>query len=147
MAPFREARRSVLPSIAITSAGVPVTAATQATSATTEETAPGSGTESVATSEELPFGGGILGIVLAAFLGGIILNVMPCVFPVISLKVMSFVGLAGEDKRKVLAHSLVFALGILVFFWLLTIAMLVLRSVGGEDIGWGVQLRYPGFVI
>ncbi|MDP4584339.1 MAG: thioredoxin family protein [Verrucomicrobiales bacterium] len=123
------------------------TAATQATSATTEETAPGSGTESAATSEELPFGGGILGIVLAAFLGGIILNVMPCVFPVISLKVMSFVGLAGEDKRKVLAHSLVFALGILVFFWLLTIAMLVLRSVGGEDIGWGVQLRYPGFVI
>lgn len=122
-------------------------AATQATSATTEETAPGSGTESAATSEELPFGGGILGIVLAAFLGGIILNVMPCVFPVISLKVMSFVGLAGEDKRKVLAHSLVFALGILVFFWLLTIAMLVLRSVGGEDIGWGVQLRYPGFVI
>lgn len=122
-------------------------AATPATSATTEETAPESGTEAVATSEELPFGGGILGIVLAAFLGGIILNVMPCVFPVISLKVMSFVGLAGEDKRKVLAHSLVFALGILVFFWILTIAMLVLRSVGGEDIGWGVQLRYPGFVI
>lgn len=122
-------------------------AATPATSATTEETAPESGTEAVATSEELPFGGGILGIVLAAFLGGIILNVMPCVFPVISLKVMSFVGLAGEDKRKVLAHSLVFALGILVFFWILTTAMLVLRSVGGEDIGWGVQLRYPGFVI
>ena len=122
-------------------------AATPATSATTEETAPESGTEAVAASEELPFGGGILGIVLAAFLGGIILNVMPCVFPVISLKVMSFVGLAGEDKRKVLAHSLVFALGILVFFWILTIAMLVLRSVGGEDIGWGVQLRYPGFVI
>lgn len=122
-------------------------ATTPATSATTEETAPESGTESAATSEELPFGGSILGIVLAAFLGGIILNVMPCVFPVISLKVMSFVGLAGEDKRKVLAHSLVFALGILVFFWILTIAMLVLRSVGGEDIGWGVQLRYPGFVI
>jgi len=117
------------------------------TSATTEETAPAGGTESAATPEELPFGGGIFGIVLAAFLGGIILNVMPCVFPVISLKVMSFVGLAGEDKRKVLAHSLVFALGILVFFWILTIAMLVLRSVGGEDIGWGVQLRYPGFVI
>lgn len=105
------------------------------------------GTDPVATPEALPFGGGILGILLAAFLGGIILNIMPCVFPVISLKVMSFVGLAGEDKRKVLAHSLVFALGILVFFWLLTIAMLVLRSVGGDDIGWGVQLRYPGFVI
>ena len=117
------------------------------TSATTEEVAPANGTPAAATPEELPFGGGILGIVLAAFLGGIILNVMPCVFPVISLKVMSFVGLAGEDKRKVLAHSLVFALGILVFFWILTIAMLVLRSVGGEDIGWGVQLRYPGFVI
>lgn len=115
---------------------------------TPEETPSGeAAADAVAPGEALPFGGGILGILLAAFLGGIILNIMPCVFPVISLKVMSFVGLAGEDKRKVLAHSLVFALGILVFFWLLTIAMLVLRNLGGEDIGWGVQLRYPGFVI
>ncbi len=99
------------------------------------------------TAEELPFGGGLLGILLAAFLGGIILNVMPCVFPVISLKVMSFVGQAGEDRKKVLGHSLVFALGILVFFWLLTILMIFLKSAGGGEVGWGAQLQYPGVVI
>ena len=97
--------------------------------------------------ETLPFGGGLLGMLLAAFLGGIILNIMPCVFPVISLKVMSFVGQAGEDRKKVFAHSLTFALGILVFFWILTTVLLVLRNVGSDDVGWGVQLRQPGFVI
>lgn len=98
-------------------------------------------------AEALPFGGGLLGILFAAFLGGIILNVMPCVFPVISLKVMSFVGQAGEDRKKVLAHSMTFALGILVFFWILTAAMLVIRSVSGGDVGWGVQLQQPAFVV
>ncbi|MDF1658220.1 MAG: thioredoxin family protein [Verrucomicrobiales bacterium] len=100
-----------------------------------------------AETDALPFGGGLIGILFAAFLGGIILNIMPCVFPVISLKVMSFVGQAGEDRKKVLAHSLTFALGILVFFWILTTAMLVIRSVSGGDVGWGVQLQQPGFVV
>lgn len=100
-----------------------------------------------AEEEALPFGGGLLGILFAAFLGGIILNIMPCVFPVISLKVMSFVGQAGEDRKKVFAHSATFALGILVFFWILTTAMLILRSVSGGDVGWGVQLQQPAFVV
>ncbi len=108
---------------------------------------PSTPNQPVAEAEALPFGGGLLGILFAAFLGGIILNVMPCVFPVISLKVMSFVGQAGEDRKKVLAHSLTFALGILVFFWILTTAMLVIRSVSGSDVGWGVQLQQPGFVV
>lgn len=112
--------------------------------ATTDETNKSS---APAPPADLPFGGGLLGILLAAFLGGIILNIMPCVFPVISLKVMSFVGQSGKDQKKVLAHSLMFALGILVFFWLLTIMLLVLRSAGSDDVGWGVQLRQPGFVI
>ncbi len=90
-----------------------------------------------------PFGGGLFGVLLAAFLGGIILNVMPCVFPVISLKVMSFVGQAGEDRKKVFAHSAVFALGILVFFWALTIMMLVIKSASGGEVGWGAQLQFP----
>ncbi len=111
----------------------------------TAESDPDAGTES-AEPEPLPFGGGLSGMLLAAFLGGIVLNIMPCVFPVISLKVMSFVGQAGEDRKKVFAHALAFALGVLVFFWVLTVAMLVLRGVGGE-VGWGVQLRQPGFVI
>ena len=102
---------------------------------------------STATPEELPFGGGLFGVLLAAFLGGIILNVMPCVFPVISLKVMSFVGQAGEDRKKVFAHSATFALGILVFFWALTIMMLVIKSASGGEVGWGAQLQFPGVVI
>lgn len=96
---------------------------------------------------ELPFGGGLFGVLFGAFLGGIILNIMPCVFPVISLKVMSFVGQAGEDRKKVLAHSSVFALGILVFFWVLTVMMLILRSAGDGNVGWGAQLQQPIFVV
>jgi thiol:disulfide interchange protein len=109
---------------------------------TTEPASPGA-----STPEELPFGGGLFGVLLAAFLGGIILNVMPCVFPVISLKVMSFVGQAGEDRKKVFAHSATFALGILVFFWALTIMMLVIKSASGGEVGWGAQLQFPGVVI
>ncbi len=97
--------------------------------------------------ESLPFGGGLAGILLAAFLGGIILNVMPCVFPVISLKIMSFISQAGEDKKKILMHSLVFALGILAFFWILTAMLLIMRSAGNADVGWGAQMRYPVYVL
>lgn len=104
--------------------------------------------EPVAASEpeSLPFGGGFLGILLAAFLGGMILNIMPCVFPVISLKVLSFVGQAGEDRKKVFAHSLMFTLGVLIFFWILTAALLIVRATAGE-VGWGEQLQQPAFVI
>lgn len=94
-----------------------------------------------------PFGGGLLGMLLAAFLGGIILNVMPCVFPVISLKVMSFIGQAGEDRKKILAHSLVFCLGIFLFFWILCGSLLAVRSLGGGEVGWGIQLQQPAFII
>ncbi len=118
-----------------------------ATPAADPDKTPEPATAAAATPEELPFGGGLFGVLFAAFLGGIILNVMPCVFPVISLKVMSFVGHAGEDRKKVFAHSAVFALGILVFFWALTIMMLVIKSASGGEVGWGAQLQYPGVVI
>lgn len=89
---------------------------------------------------------GLLALLLAAFVGGLILNIMPCVFPVISLKIMSFVGQAGESRRRVLTHGLVFTLGILVFFWVLVAALLALRA-GGEHLGWGFQLQSPVFVM
>ncbi|MCF6313180.1 MAG: thioredoxin family protein [Verrucomicrobiales bacterium] len=94
--------------------------------------------------EKKPMGLGAL--LLAAFLGGLILNIMPCVFPVISLKIMSFVGQAGESRKRVLAHGLVFTLGILVFFWTLVAALLLLRA-GGQQLGWGFQLQSPIFVM
>lgn len=98
-------------------------------------------------ANEIPFGGGLLGVLLAAFLGGMLLNIMPCVFPVISLKVLSFVGQAGEDRKKVFYHALAFTIGILVFFLLLAVALIALRSVTGEDVNWGAQLQQPLFVL
>lgn len=85
---------------------------------------------------------GILGL---AFVGGLILNLMPCVFPVLGLKVLSFVQQAGQDRKKVTAHGLVFTLGVLLSFWVLAGALTLLRA-GGEELGWGFQLQEPGFV-
>lgn len=87
-----------------------------------------------------------LGIALGlAFLGGLILNVMPCVLPVIALKIFSFVKMAGERRRVILQHGGVFTLGVLVSFWVLSGALLLLRSFG-QSIGWGFQLQEPLFV-
>lgn len=81
-----------------------------------------------------------------AFLGGIILNVMPCVMPVIALKIFSFVKMAGEKRSATLKHGGVFALGVLVSFWILSGILLVLRAYG-QSLGWGFQLQEPVFVV
>ncbi len=62
------------------------------------------------------------------FLGGLILNLMPCVFPVIGLKVMSFVEMGGGSRRKVFAHSLAFVLGILISFWVLALLLIIFSN-------------------
>lgn len=72
---------------------------------------------------------GFWGIAGSLFLGGLILNLMPCVFPVIGLKIMSFVELGGGSRRKVLLHSFAFVLGILVSFWLLSLMLVVLSNI------------------
>lgn len=82
---------------------------------------------------------------LFALVGGLLLNLMPCVFPVLSLKVLGFVQQAGEDKGKIRIHGMVFTFGVLVSFWLLAGIFLILRS-AGQEIGWGFQLQSPGFV-
>ncbi|MDQ8181724.1 protein-disulfide reductase DsbD domain-containing protein [Pelagicoccus sp. SDUM812005] len=83
---------------------------------------------------------------LYAFLGGMILNLMPCVFPVLSIKVLGFVQQSGEDKGKVFKHGLVFAAGVLASFWVLAGTLIALRS-AGESLGWGFQLQQPEFVV
>jgi len=88
---------------------------------------------------------GFLRAMLFAFAGGLILNLMPCVFPVLSIKILGFVNQSGEDKGKALKHGLVFAGGVLVSFWLLGGLLLVLRSFG-EKLGWGFQMQNPYFV-
>ncbi len=62
------------------------------------------------------------------FLGGLILNLMPCVFPVIGLKIMSFVELGGGSRRKVFLHSLTFVLGILLSFWVLSVLLIAFSN-------------------
>ncbi len=79
-----------------------------------------------------------------AFLGGLILNLMPCVFPIIGIKVMGFVNQAGSDPKSVVLHGLTFTLGILLSFWVLAGFLMVLRA-GGEQLGWGFQLQSPVF--
>ncbi len=80
-----------------------------------------------------------------AFLGGIILNLMPCVFPVLFLKGLALVNSAGEERGRQRAHGLVYTAGIVASFWVLVAALLVLRSTGAL-LGWGFQLQSPVFV-
>ena len=89
---------------------------------------------------------GFWAILSFALLGGIILNLMPCVFPVIGLKIMSFVKQSGQNPKKVKMHGLVFTLGVLVSFWVLLGALLSLREKLESDFGWGFQLQEPVFV-
>ena len=81
---------------------------------------------------------------LFAFLGGVLLNAMPCVFPVLGIKVMGFVNQADSNPAKIRQHGWIFTLGILLSFWLLSIVLIVLRS-SGEKLGWGFQLQNPYF--
>jgi thiol:disulfide interchange protein DsbD len=80
-----------------------------------------------------------------AFLGGIVLNLMPCVFPVLFLKGLALVNSSQKEKSHQRAHGLVYTLGILVSFWVIVAVLLVLRA-GGRELGWGFQLQSPGFV-
>ncbi|RXK54826.1 hypothetical protein ESB00_02705 [Oleiharenicola lentus] len=88
---------------------------------------------------------GLLGTLALALAGGLILNLMPCVFPVLGIKVLGFVNQAGSDRGKIIAHGLVFTAGVLLSFWALAGLLLVLRT-GGAQLGWGFQLQSPAFV-
>jgi thiol:disulfide interchange protein DsbD len=87
----------------------------------------------------------LIGTLALAFLGGLILNLMPCVFPVLGLKVLGFVNQAGNQRSKIVGNGLMFTLGVTLSFWLLAGVLAVLRA-GGEQLGWGFQLQSPVFV-
>ena len=80
-----------------------------------------------------------------AFIGGLLLNLIPCVFPVISLKILGFAKKSGEQPRIMRRHGGLFAAGVVVSFWVLAGLLLALRA-AGEQIGWGFQLQSPGFI-
>jgi thiol:disulfide interchange protein DsbD len=83
-------------------------------------------------------------ILLMALLGGLILNLMPCVFPVLSLKVFAMAGQRERDDEAHL-HSWIYAAGVVVSFVVVAGVMLLLRA-GGEAVGWGFQLQEPLFI-
>jgi thiol:disulfide interchange protein DsbD len=87
----------------------------------------------------------LLRFVGLAFIGGIILNMMPCVFPVLFIKGLSLVESSQQSHSKIRAHGMVYTLGILVSFWAVVALLLGLRA-GGRQLGWGFQFQSPGFV-
>ncbi|HEV2844464.1 MAG TPA: thioredoxin family protein [Thermoanaerobaculia bacterium] len=89
--------------------------------------------------------GGLAGILLLAVLGGLILNAMPCVLPVLSLKVFGLVRSAGHGRAEVTRGALATSAGILASFLTLALAAVAARAAGAA-VGWGVQFQRPGFV-
>jgi thiol:disulfide interchange protein DsbD len=86
-----------------------------------------------------PPGPSLPALLLLAFVGGLILNLMPCVFPVLGLKVMGFVQQAESDRAKVTLHGLAFTAGVLLTFWLLGGLLVTFW----QGTGWGTQLQNP----
>ncbi len=87
----------------------------------------------------------ILSAIGLAFVGGIILNLMPCVFPVLFLKGLALLQSSGEERSRLRSHGIVYTFGILVSFWAIVGVLLVLRAEGSQA-GWGFQLQSPIFL-
>jgi thiol:disulfide interchange protein len=97
------------------------------------------------TRHKLPQPGLFLLACLFALIAGLILNLMPCVLPVLSIKVLHLVE-RHPDRKIAFRHSLIYALGILVSLWALALLLFILKS-AGQFAGWGFQFQFPGFVI
>jgi thiol:disulfide interchange protein len=88
---------------------------------------------------------GLAFAILLALAGGLVLNLMPCVFPVLFLKAISLANSANEDRRSQRLRGFVYTAGILASFWAIVGVLLLLRA-GGRQAGWGFQLQSPSFV-
>ncbi len=80
-----------------------------------------------------------------ALLGGLILNIMPCVLPVISIKLFGLVNHSGEGKKSIFKHNMAYSLGVVATFLALALVVILLKTTG-EQVGWGFQLQSPIFV-
>ncbi len=88
----------------------------------------------------------LIAAILFAFIGGLLLNLMPCVFPVLSVKVLALLEHGGmDDPAHGRKHGLAFGAGVLLSFWALAGVLMALRA-GGESLGWGFQLQSPAVV-
>ena len=85
-------------------------------------------------------------VLFCALLGGLILNLMPCVLPVLSIKILSVVSHGGKDNKKTIFRNfMASAAGIIFSFWVLAGVLVALRS-AGDSIGWGIQFQHTWFV-
>jgi len=88
----------------------------------------------------------LLAVLGLAFLGGLILNVMPCVLPVIALKILGFVQQSREEPKRVRELGIIYMLGVLASFLVLAGGLLAARQAAG-DVNWGMQMQNPYFVV
>ncbi len=93
-----------------------------------------------------PVAANIWKYLLMAFLGGVILNIMPCVLPVLSIKAMSIVKQAHQGKSVIMRHSFAYTAGILFSFLILATVIVILK-IAGESVGWGFQFQNTAFVM
>jgi thiol:disulfide interchange protein len=101
----------------------------------------------IAAATTAPAGGssGVLGAAGLAFIGGILLNLMPCVFPVLFIKGLALVQSSQHERHRLRAHGWVYTLGILVSFWVVVAVLVILRA-AGRQLGWGFQFQSPTFL-
>jgi thiol:disulfide interchange protein DsbD len=113
------------------------------TGSVTATSAPGGAAPAGPAAAQYAAAGTLPYMLLLAFLGGAILNLMPCVFPILSLKVLSFARSSDHDRHL---HSWLYAAGVVASF-VLVAGLLIALQQAGQAIGWGFQLQSPGFVI
>jgi thiol:disulfide interchange protein DsbD len=101
--------------------------------------------ESVSAKNKEP-GSGLLLSLLFAFIGGVLLNLMPCVLPIISIKLVGFVQRGEQPRREALSSALFFSSGIIFSFLSLALVVTLLRG-ANQRIGWGFQFQHPEFVL
>lgn len=102
---------------------------------------------SLGSSHEASFTGmALVRVLVFAVLGGLILNLMPCVFPVLAMKALSLARMGGAGRREAMESAGFYAIGVVASFGVLGAVMIGLRSVGSAA-GWGFQFQSPGFVV
>jgi thiol:disulfide interchange protein len=135
------------------SSSAPADAEAKATASPEASASPSDGTNAPAASAPGPQAAhtgaasqpGFAKVIGLAFLGGIILNLMPCVFPVLFLKGLALVNSGAEERHRLRAHGLIYTLGIALSFWALVGVLLGLRAAGSR-LGWGFQFQSPVFL-
>src|SRR5207237_4012889 len=96
----------------------------------------------LAAANEISTSGDVIRFLIFVFLCGFILNLMPCVLPVISLKIFGFVQQAGQSRARIFRSGLAFIAGIFVWFLCLALVLVIIKSAGGQPV-WAAQFTNP----